>query len=184
MLIAEDMPDIAANAGPAVASILIYVLMAAVLLGQIALGLWMLGLPKDASGLRAGWFNVHKSWGMVLGLLVLVRWLWALRRPRVAPLAQAQALQWLATGAHWLLYALMLLSPLSGFLGSVFSGYPIRFFGLALPKLAEHWELGKTLMSGIHQWTTWALLLLIVLHVAAFVQHQFILKDAVLRRMR
>lgn len=165
-------------------SVFLHWLMAAVLLGQIALGLWMLDLPKDASGLRAGWFNVHKSWGMVLGLLALVRWLWALRRPCVAPLAQAQALQWLAAGAHWLLYALMLLSPLSGFLGSVFSGYPIRFFGLTLFKLAERWELGKMLMSGIHQWTTWALLLLIVLHVAAFMQHQFILKDAVLRRMR
>lgn len=165
-------------------SVLLHWLMAALLIGQIALGMWMLGLPKDASGLRAGWFNVHKSWGMVLGLLLLLRLAWALRRPRVAPLAQAPALQLLASGAHRLLYLLMLLLPLSGFLGSVFSGYPIRFFGLVLPKLGERWELGKALMSGLHQWSAWALLLLIALHVAAFVQHQFIAKDAVLQRMR
>ena len=165
-------------------SVLLHWLMAVVLIGQMALGMWMLGLPKDASGLRMGWFNVHKSWGMVLGLLVLVRLAWALRRPRVAPLDQPRALQLLASSAHRLLYALMLLLPLSGFLGSVFSGYPIRFFGLVLPKFVERWELGKVVMSGLHQWGSWALLLLVVLHVAAFVQHQFILKHPVLQRMR
>ena len=50
-------------------SVTLHWLMAVLILGQIALGLWMLGLPKDGSGLRASWFNVHKSWGMVLGLL-------------------------------------------------------------------------------------------------------------------
>lgn len=165
-------------------SVLLHWLMAIALLGQIALGLWMLGLPKDASGLRAGWFNVHKSWGMVLGLLVLLRLGWALLRPPVAPLAQARALQMAASGAHWLLYLLMLALPVSGFLGSVFSGYPIKFFGMQLPRLAERWELGKTLMSGLHQWAAWALALLVLLHVAAAVQHQFIRKDRVLQRMR
>ena len=53
-------------------SVLLHWLMAVLILGQIALGLWMLGLPKDGSGLRASWFNVHKSWGMVLGLLAAV----------------------------------------------------------------------------------------------------------------
>ena len=54
-------------------SVTLHWLMAVLLLGQIALGMWMLGLPKDASGLRASWFNVHKSWGMVLGLLIALR---------------------------------------------------------------------------------------------------------------
>ena len=53
-------------------SVTLHWLMAVLLLGQIALGMWMLGLPKDASGLRASWFNVHKSWGMVLGLLIVL----------------------------------------------------------------------------------------------------------------
>lgn len=165
-------------------SVTLHWLMAAVLLAQMALGMWMLGLPKDASGLRASWFNVHKSWGMVLGLLIVLRLAWALLRPRVAALPQSRAMQRLATGAHRLLYALMLVMPLSGFLGSVFSGYPIRFFGLRLPQLAERWDAAKELMSTVHQWSAWALVLLIALHVLAFLHHQFIRGEPLLRRMR
>ena len=165
-------------------SVTLHWLMAVLLLGQIALGMWMLGLPKDASGLRASWFNVHKSWGMVLGLLIALRLAWALWRPRVAALPQPRPMQLLATGAHRLLYALMLLMPLSGFVGSVFSGYPIRFFGLRLPQLAERWDGAKELASGVHQWSAWALVLLIALHVLAFVHHQVIRKEPLLQRMR
>ena len=164
-------------------SIFLHWLMAVLLLGQIGLGLWMLGLPKDSSGLRAYWFNVHKSCGMVLGLLVLLRLGWALLRPRVAALPQARALQVAARGAHGLLYALMLVMPVSGFLGSVFSGYPIRFFGLQLPKIAGRWDGAKELLSTVHQVSAIALMVLIALHVLAFLYHQFVLKDALLQRM-
>ena len=64
-------------------SVFLHWLMAVLIVGQVALGLWMTGLPKDGGGLRAAWFNVHKSWGMVLGLLIALRLAWALLRPRV-----------------------------------------------------------------------------------------------------
>ena len=138
----------------------------------------------DGSGVRAWWFNQHKSLGMVLGLLVLLRLAWALLRPRVPPLAQGAARQRLASGAHRLLYALMLLVPLAGFLGSVFSGYPIRFYGLLLPQWSGRWDAAKALMAGVHHWSAWALLALAVLHVAATAHHQLVLRDGALRRMR
>ncbi len=165
-------------------SVTLHWLMAALLIGQIVLGVWMLGLPKDSTGLRAAWFNVHKSWGMVLGLLIALRLAWVLLRPRVAALPQARSMQLLAATAHRLLYALMFIMPLSGFLGSVFSGYPIRFFGMVLPKLGQRWEAGKEVMSALHQWSAMALMLLIALHVAAFAYHQFVLKHALIQRMR
>ncbi|MBS0293830.1 MAG: cytochrome b [Proteobacteria bacterium] len=165
-------------------SVTLHWLMAALILGQIALGLWMIGLPKDSTGLRASWFNVHKSLGMVLGLLIVLRLAWALLRPRVPAWPQARRLQLAARGAHGLLYALMLVMPLSGFLSSVFSGYPIRFFGMQLPKLAARWEGAKDLLSGVHHISALALILLIVLHVLAFLYHQLVLKDALLQRMR
>lgn len=165
-------------------SVALHWLMAALLLAEIGLGLWMTGLPKSGGGTRAYWFNIHKSLGMLLGLLILVRAGWAWLRPRVEPAAQAQAMQKLAAGSHRLLYALMLLMPLSGFLGSVFSGYPIRFFGLRLPELAQRWDAAKQLLSCIHQGSAYALILLIALHLLAFAHHQFILKDGLLRRMR
>ncbi|GGH63396.1 cytochrome b [Comamonas phosphati] len=165
-------------------SVVLHWLMAVLIMGQVALGLWMIGLPKDGSSLRASWFNVHKSWGMVLGLLVVLRLAWALLRPRVAALPQARHLRLAASGAHRLLYALMLAVPLSGLFGSVFSGYPIRFFGMQLPKIAGRWDAAKELLSGVHQVSALALVLLIALHVLAFLYHQLVLKDALLQRMR
>ena len=78
----------------------------------------------------------------------------------------------------------MLLMPLSGFLGSVFSGYPIRFFGLQLPQLAQRWDAAKALCSALHQASAIALGLLIALHVLAALYHQCVLKDGLLQRMR
>ena len=165
-------------------TVLLHWLMAALLLAQLGLGLWMTGLPKDSSGIRAYWFNIHKSIGMTLGLLIIVRLVWALMRARVAAVPMSATMQRLAQANHGMLYLFMLLVPLSGFLGSVFSGYPIRFFGLKLPKLAERWDDTKSLMSCIHEFSIYALMLLIAVHVLAFIHHQFILKDGLIRRMR
>ena len=85
---------------------------------------------------------------------------WALLRPRVAAWPQARAQRIAARSTHQLLYALLLLMPLSGFLGSVFSGYPIRFFGLQLPQLAQRWDAAKALCSALHQASAIALGLL------------------------
>lgn len=165
-------------------SILLHWLMAALLLAQIALGWWMQDIPKDGTGTRAWWFNAHKSMGMALGLLALVRTAWAVRRARVAPVPMGRAQRAMAQASHRMLYALMLLMPVSGFLGSVFSGYPVRFFGLRLPALAERWDAGKALWSGIHYGASWALMALVTLHVLAALHHQFVLRDKVLQRMR
>ena len=165
-------------------SVTLHWLMAILLIFQLALGLWMLDLPKGPSGMRAYWFNIHKSCGMLLGMLILVRAIWACLRPRVKPAPAVIVMRRLAAASHGLLYALMLILPLSGFLGSVFSGYPIRFFGLRLPQLAQRWDEGKEWLSLLHHWAAYALIMLVTLHLLAFLHHQFILKDALVRRMR
>ena len=108
----------------------------------------------------------------------------AIARAHVAAVPMAPLLQRLAQANHGLLYLFMLLVPLSGFLGSVFSGYPIRFFGLKLPQLAERWDDAKAFMSIVHEFSVYTLMLLIAVHVLAFFHHQFILKDGLIRRMR
>lgn len=165
-------------------SVLLHWLMAALLMAQLGLGLWMIELPKGPTGTRAWWFNVHKSMGMLLGLLILMRLGWAVVRPRVKPLSMPPVKKLLAEWSHRLMYLLMLLAPLSGFLGSVFSPYPIRFFGLRLPRLAEPWEIAKEVLSVVHLWSVYSLLFLVALHLLAFVHHQFILKDGLIQRMR
>jgi cytochrome b561 len=147
-------------------------LMAALLIVQLALGLWMIGLPKSPPGLRAGWFNVHKSIGMVLGLLLLARlvarWRWpAPAHPATLPRWQHHA----ANLTHALLYLCLLVMPLSGLLGSGFTPYPVKFFGLALPRWTEPWPAAKDFCSALHQATAWLLLAALALHLAGALWH-------------
>ena len=78
----------------------------------------------------------------------------------------------------------MLMAPVSGFLGSMYSGYPIRFFGMKLPQLAERWDSAKAFFSIMHEVSVYAMLVLIAAHVLAFAYHQVVLKDGLIRRMR
>jgi cytochrome b561 len=163
-------------------SIMLHWCMTILILTQLALGLWMLGLPKDGSGLRAAWFNVHKSLGIVLLLLALLRIAWLPWRPRVAPAARGWQ-QAAARTVHALLYACMCIVPLSGLLGSLFSPYPVRFFGLVLPRLLAPWEAGKVVAGAVHQASAWVLMTLVIVHLLAFVWHQFVRRDGLLARM-
>jgi len=165
------------------ASIALHWLMAIALMAQLALGFWMVDLPKEPPGLRAGWFNWHKSIGMVLGLLVLLR-LWVRWRsgspgwPATLPRWQQRA----AEATHGLLYLCMVTLPLSGLAGSSFSPYPVRFFGLALPRWTEPWPQAKAWCSTVHEASATVMLAILALHVAAALWH-LLRGDGIGRRM-
>ncbi|MBI3102365.1 MAG: cytochrome b [Burkholderiales bacterium] len=164
-------------------TVLLHWSMAILIAAQIALGFWMVDLPKDDSGIRASRFNLHKSIGMVLLILAVLRSIWLALRPAMA----ATATGWMdrsARIAHGALYVLMVLVPLSGFLGSAFSKYPIRFFGFPLPRIADPWNAAKDLCSDVHQLSSYALTAMVVVHLMAFAYHQFVLKDRLILRMR
>jgi cytochrome b561 len=163
------------------ANITLHWLLAAALIYQVLLGWWMLDLPKSPAGLRAGWFNFHKSIGLSILIVVLVR-LVLRRRDPVGPLALPEWQRRAATGNHALLYACMLALPLTGYLGSVFSGYPVRFFGVVLPAWGDAWPAGKQFMSALHLGLVWAFMGLAGVHVAAALWH-WLQRDGVTARM-
>ena len=163
------------------ANITLHWLLAVALIYQVLLGWWMLGLPKSPPGLRAGWFNFHKSIGLSILVFVLVRLMLRLRDP-VAPLALPDWQRRAATGNHALLYACMLSLPLSGYLGSVFSGHPVRFFGVVLPAWAGASPAGKQFLSALHLGLVWAFMGLVGVHVAAALWH-WLQRDGVTARM-
>ena len=163
------------------ANITLHWLLAVLLIYQLLLGWWMLDLPKSPPGLRAGWFNFHKSIGLSIFIVVLVRLLLRLRDP-VAPLALPDWQRRAAMGNHALLYACMLSLPLSGYLGSVFSGYRVRFFGFVIPSWTSAWPAGKQFMSALHLGLVWAFMSLVGVHVAAALWH-WLQRDGVTARM-
>ena len=73
--------------------------------------------------------------------------------------------------------------PLAGYLGSVFSGYPIRYFGATLPGWGWKDEALKEFFSTVHLVTAVSFISLIALHVLAALKHAFVDRDGVLQRM-
>lgn len=144
-------------------------LCALLILVQLALGWWMQTVPKSPPGLRAGWFNLHKSLGIATALLV-VAWLFLRSRKR-SPDAMPRWQRVAALANHTLLFACMLVLPLSGYLGSSFTRYPVLLFGQALPQWGHDWPAGKQAMSLLHEATVWLLTLLLLVHVAAALWH-------------
>jgi cytochrome b561 len=154
------------------------------LLAQIALGLWMIEIPKEPVGVRAYWFNLHKSIGMTLAALIALRIGWRLaHRPPPLPASLARWQQQFAHVNHRLLYACMVVMPLSGFLGSTFSGFPIRFFGIVLAGWGWKQPALKDFFSLLHLCTAWLFIALIAVHVAAALKHLLIERDGVFSRM-
>ena len=165
-------------------SITLHWIIALLALAQLALGWWMIGIPKDPPGPRASWFNLHKSIGLTIGALMLLRLGWRIRHP--APPLPASIPSWQKKAAHTshvLLYACLILQPLWGYLGSSFTRYPIKYFGLTVP----HWGWDapqlKDLFSALHLATAWLLTAVLAVHVAAALKHLLVERDGVFQRM-
>lgn len=154
------------------------------LLGQIAFGFLLDDIAPRATPARTGVINLHKSFGIVLGLLIAARLAWRLTHrlpawPASLPDWQRKA----ALAVHHALYACMVVMPLSGYVGSNFSKHGVRFFGTTLrpwgPDLPEVYAF----FNGIHIVTAWLFGLLIAAHVAAALKHGFVDRDGVMSRI-
>ena len=179
------MSTLRSDAAPArytAVAVALHWLVAVLLIAQFAWGWAMQQIPKQPPGFRADAFNLHKSVGLVLLALMLVRLGWRLRHPP-PPLTGLPAWQRrLATGTHRLLYLCLVVQPVAGYLGSVFSGYPVKWFGLTLPAWGWHSVALKDAMSTVHLANSFVLLALVLLHVAGAVRHA-LAGDGYVRRM-
>ena len=164
-------------------AVFLHWLVAAIVAGQFALGWLMQEIAKQPPGPRAAAFNLHKSIGLVVLALMLARIAWRLGH---APPALPAMPRWQALAAranHALLYALLAAMPIAGYLGSAYSGYPVRFFGIALPSWAARDNAIKDAMSDIHLAGAWLLAAAVALHLAAVAKHVLVDHDGILRRM-
>ena len=163
-------------------AVVVHWMIAALVFAQFAYGWLMQQIPKSPPGMRADAFNGHKSIGLCILALMLFRLGWRLAHP--APPLPAMA-RWQACAAkanHAALYAVLFVMPLAGYLGSVFSGYPVKWFGITLPAWGTKLPVVKELMSDIHLAASFVLLTLVVVHVAAALMHAS-RRDGVFARM-
>lgn len=157
--------------------------MALLIIGMLALGLYMDGLPLSADKLRL--YGIHKATGAIILFLVALRLIW--RLVNLVPPLPSTLPKWQRLGAHLGhlgLYALMFAMPVTGWLLSSAAGFPVSVFGLfTLPNLISPDPQLRELFSGAHELLANALIVLIIAHVAAALKHHFIDKDTILRRM-
>lgn len=160
-------------------SITMHWLHAMLVVSLLALGWSMVDLPKGPE--RSWAIGLHKSLGLSALLLVALRLAWRVRHaPPPSPLPDGE--RRLSQAAHRMLYALLLLAPLAGYLSTSFTAYPMKFFGLALPKAGWPDAALNGLFNGLHKASVWALALLVALHVAAALRHAW-RRDGVVLRM-
>lgn len=166
------------------ASRLIHWVMAAGLIFMLGLGVYIDNMTVSLGNLWL--YGLHKSIGITLLALVLLRGLWHRLSPPPVPLGDGVP-GWQESAARWShrgLYALMLLIPLTGWIGSGATGIPVMLFDtVTLPPLAPVSEVWEEVAFEIHSALTKALFALLALHIAGALHHHLILRDRTLVRM-
>ncbi|MCH9848627.1 MAG: cytochrome b [Betaproteobacteria bacterium] len=185
-------------------AIILHWLIAFGILGMFAFGWYMTGLPREApeqmsydvfdwgiytweltkeSSPRAFYFNLHKSIGITLLGLIVIRILWRITHKPPALLTSYKAWERkLSTSAHHLLYLLMVLVPLSGLIMSVAGKYGVKWFGLDFIAGIENKPI-REIFHETHEIAGLIFLAIIVLHILGALKHKFIDKDETMQRM-
>ena len=158
-------------------------LIALMVFTLLGVGLYMTDMRISPQKLQL--YMTHKSVGLTVLMLMLLRLAYRLRNP---PPALPQGIpRWQKTASHIshaLLYLLLFAMPISGWLMNGASGFPMKYFGLVrVPDLLARNQENLALFKAAHGYIAWTLMGLIAVHVLAALKHHFIDRDTVLRRM-
>lgn len=147
------------------------------------LGLTMTDMANGPPKIKI--YALHKSLGLTLLSLVVLRLLWRFYAGAPKPVPGTPHWQErIATLTHGALYLLMFAMPITGWLFNSSSGYPLQYFGLFnLPKIAAVNPGLADLTESLHENGFWLLLLLVLAHAGAAFYHHLFQNDDTLRRM-
>lgn len=158
-------------------------LVAFLIFAAFPLGVVMSDMPLSPDKLRL--VSYHKWLGVTVFFLALLRLIWrATHTPPPLPATMPRWQQHAAQLEHYLLYALMLAIPLSGWLMSSAKGFQTVYFGvLPLPDLVGKDKVLGDMLRDLHEALNLILLAGVGVHVAAALKHQLIDHDGILARM-
>ncbi|MCH9769696.1 MAG: cytochrome b [Gammaproteobacteria bacterium] len=150
---------------------------------MLILGACLGFIPKPT---RFVFINIHKSLGLTILVLMVLRLLWRWVNP--TPRLPSNIPAWQRFGAHLthgLLYLTVILIPLSGLAMSTAGGYTTKFwwwFTVKMPWVPKDKSLGH-LFENIHYYLAWVVTALLIIHILAAIKHHLIDRDNVLKRM-
>ena len=160
-------------------------IVAALIVAQLIGGIVMHKLPNSAA-FKYEAYQMHKSFGLVVLALAVFRLGWRLTH-RAPPLPEGTK-GWerlLARATHTAFYMLIIAVPLAGWLmvSAIDYGTDSFFFVATIPELPGAGVLSGDAWAEVHEYMAFAIIGLLVLHVAAALKHHFVDKDGVLARM-
>jgi len=155
-------------------AIALHWLTAFLILANLMLGLSMVPLPITPRKLQ--WYQWHKWIGITVFLLTCLRLGW----PVAMPEWQRRAAAW----SHVLLYILLLMIPVSGWLYSSSTGVQVVYLGLVpLPDLVPNDKALAHQLQAVHVGLNFLLFVLVCVHSAAALKHHYVDRDPALKRM-
>jgi len=177
-MIWNNKPD-----GFGLVAILFHWLGALLALGLFGVGVWMVELDY-----YSGWYHLapslHKSVGVLLFLLTMLRMGWCLANVRPVILATSHRERQAAKWVHSLLYGFIVLLSISGYLLATADGNSLDVFSLlSLPAVLAQREVQEELAGEAHEILAYLFVGLVLLHFLAAMKHHFINRDRTLMRM-
>ncbi len=129
--------------------------------------------------------SLHFSFGIIILVVAIIRLAWRATHAEPAPLDSIPPWQiQTARIVHWLLYVLLFVVPILGWISASWRGMPIVMFGLELPKLVGQRAPAWRWTGDVHALLAYYVMLtLIGLHILAGLYHYFIRRNRVLQRM-
>lgn len=152
-------------------AMIIHWLMAVMIITMFFLGVYMVGLPEKSDE-RNYFFTLHKSIGLTLALLAIIRLCWklVLKSPPL-PDDVTFIQKKLATTTHNLLYVMMFIQPISGYLSSSFSGYKTKFWGIPLPHWGWKAPEANEFFTTVHDASALIFCTLVLFHITGALYH-------------
>lgn len=163
-------------------SIFFHWISAFAVIGLFAVGFWMVDLSYYSEWYKTA-PHYHKSVGVLLLVITVARFAMKLKQTSPKPLGNTIEVK-VAHLAHLILYGLLLLIFISGYLISTADGRGIEIFNwVTLPGAGELFSEQEDTAGFVHRWLAYGLMAMVVLHALAAIKHHFINKDSTLKRM-
>lgn len=162
---------------------LLHWVVAFLVIMMLSLSFFLDDVPKENQDFA---FMIHKSVGLTILLLMLIRLVWIIKKGRPPlPYTIAPWERHLALFVEYSFYVFLIVMPLTGWIMSVaadrvptfFDLFNVPFYGIPVSKPLAH------LIKQIHNNLAWVIIAFIVLHIAGALKHHFVDKDTVLDRM-
>jgi cytochrome b561 len=162
---------------------LLHWLIVMLIIGQGTVGLVMTEMHNSPTKIQT--YALHKSFGLTILALVVLRllWRWYAGTPKPVPGTPGWQ-EKIAKLSHWGLYALLFAIPISGWVLNSAAGFPLQWFHLFnLPAIVGRDHDLHEFAEDLHEWLFWALVSLAVVHAAAALFHHLFQRDDTLVRM-